>query len=500
MELRKKHPVFTYEKYEIVNCEDKLEISFFFRIGDFISFQPKWEFVKKHEDINYEREEIVNRLAFNLGMVELISYWKCVCPPLVKIKAGCLNKEQITWWKQQYFLGLGEFFYTNGIETSMEEFMQIKAEAAPEGKQETSAAPEGKSKSSASPDNTGYVSGILKTGSQTTYGKTGFQTAYEKTSFQTAYEKSGCLIPIGGGKDSNVTMELLRDRKSNNLCYMINKREVSLKCTELAGYKPEEVIVVRRSLDSGLLALNKEGYLNGHTPFSAIVAFSSVLTAYLFDKRYVVLSNEASANESTVEGTLVNHQYSKSFDFERDFVEYEEKYIGSKVFYFSLLRPFSELQIAKFFAEHEKYYDIFRSCNVGSKADAWCGHCPKCLFVGIILSPFIKPERLRTIFGNDMLDDESLKVTFEKLTGMLPEKPFECVGTVEEANAAVCMTIQKYEEEGLKLPILYQYYKEKGRYQAFYREEDNPFLHYYNEENHVPEEFVDRIKTLMLKK
>ncbi len=481
MELREKYPVFTYEKYEIVNCEDKLVISFFFHIGDFISFQPKWEFVKKHKEINYESEEIVNRLAFHLGMVELISYWKCICSPLVKIKAGCLNKEQITWWKQQYFLGLGEFFYTNGIETSMEEFMQIEAEEEQEGKPETSTAPEGITELYASPDN-GSVRGVLK------------------TDFQTAYEKSGCLIPIGGGKDSNVTMELLRHRKNDNLCYMINKREVSLKCTALAGYTPEEVVIVRRSLDGRLLMLNKEGYLNGHTPFSAIVAFSSVLTAYLFDKRYVVLSNEASANESTVEGTLVNHQYSKSFDFERDFVEYEEKYIGSKVFYFSLLRPFSELQIARFFAEHEKYHDIFRSCNVGSKVDAWCSHCPKCLFVGIILSPFLKPEKLRAIFGNDMLDDESLKITFEKLTGMLPEKPFECVGTVEEANAAVCMTIQKYEEEGLKLPRLFEYYKEKGLYHAFLKEEDNPFLCYYNEENHVPEEFVDRIKTLMLKK
>jgi hypothetical protein len=455
-ELREKHPVFTYESYRITDHKDKLTIQFTFTLGDCITFKPTWEFIKKHTDINYENEKIVNKLAFNLGLVELISYWKCACSPLVRIKAGSIDREQVDWWKLQYFLGLGEFFYTNGIDTNIEDFMKVEVVCPP------------------SKLNAGF--------------------------FQTDYEKHGCLIPIGGGKDSNVTMELLSDRKSSNLCYMINHKEASERCTAAAGYTDEEVIIANRSLDAEMLRLNREGYLNGHTPFSAIVAFSSVLTAYLFDKEYVVLSNEASANESTVEGTMVNHQYSKSFKFESDFTSYEKKYISSGVFYFSLLRPFSELQIAMYFAQHEKYFDIFRSCNAGSKKDIWCGGCPKCLFVYIILSPFIEPERLSQIFGRDLLSDESLIPTFDKLIGQAPEKPFECVGTVDEANTAVCMTIQQLEAEGKELPKLFQYYKAKGLFHAFGKHRENPYIGYYNEENQVPEEFISRLKAMMLGK
>ena len=67
-----------------------------------------------------------------------------------------------------------------------------------------------------------------------------------------------------------------------------------------------------------MLQLNSEGYINGHTPFSAIVAFSSVLTAALNGQKYITLSNENSANESTVKDSKVNHQYSKSYEFELD--------------------------------------------------------------------------------------------------------------------------------------------------------------------------------------
>lgn len=454
-ELREKHPVFTYEKYKITDQGDRLKITYDFRLGDTQIFAPSWEFAKKHPDINYEKEPVVEQLAFNLGLVELISYWKCACPGLVRVKAGYISEEQITWWKQQYYLGLGEFFYTNGIETDMETFMKVEVLCEPGRENEAS-------------------------------------------TLSAAFEKSGCLIPVGGGKDSIVTLELLKDQKSSNLCYMINRKEASERCAQAAGYTEDEVIIVKRSLDAGLLALNKKGYLNGHTPFSAIVAFSSVLTAYLFDKRYVVLSNESSANESTVEGTMVNHQYSKSFQFERDFTEYEEKYINSGVFYFSLLRPFSELQIAKFFARHEKYYPIFRSCNVGSKVDKWCGHCPKCLFVYIILSPFIRPDRLELIFGSDMLNDESMLATFDKLIGIAPEKPFECVGTCDEANTAVCMTIAQLKQEHKELPWLYQYYEGKDLFHTYKNRNENPYIKYYNDENHVPQEFVEGLKALML--
>lgn len=476
-ELREKHPVFTYEKYEITDRKDKLAITYYFNLGDSITFTPRWEFSKKHKDINYEQEEIIHKLAFQLGLVELISYWKCACSPQVKIQAGSIDDEQIDWWKMQYYLGLGEFFYTNKIETDLLDFMRMECCYEPTDKNRVEASD-------------------IKDGDKET--KDIKVEDVRADIFKADFVKSGCLIPVGGGKDSLVTLELLSDRKDSNLCYMINYKDASMRSARLAGYSDEDILIAKRTLDPKLLSLNKEGYLNGHTPFSAIVAFSSVLAAYLYDKEYVALSNESSANESTVEGTDVNHQYSKSYKFECDFIKYEEKYINSGIHYFSLLRPFSELQIAKYFAKHQKYYGAFRSCNVGSKEDKWCGVCPKCLFVYVILSPFIHPHKLIDIFGKDLLNDESLIPIFDKLIGIAPEKPFECVGTCDEVNTAICLAIGKWSVNQEEIPKLYQYYQEKETYAAYISDEENRYIRFYDEENSVPEEFVERIKALML--
>ena len=194
-------------------------------------------------------------MLFGLGMVELVSYWKIACPPRVTVFAGSLTREQILWWKDLYYLGLGEFFYTNGIHADPEHFMELICEG-PE--------PEGR---------------IVPVSA-----------------------KNGCLIPVGGGKDSACTLEMLKKSGHPLKTYVINPRGATLKTIEAAGLTEEDSIHAGRTLDPRMLALNKEGYLNGHTPFSALVAFSSLIVAYLHDLRYVALSNESSANESTVAG------------------------------------------------------------------------------------------------------------------------------------------------------------------------------------------------------
>lgn len=255
-----------------------------------------------------------------------------------------------------------------------------------------------------------------------------------KEEYNLNYEKinnsnlSGILIPIGGGKDSCVTAELLSEEKDNNLCLIIGGKEPSVKSAEIAGYG-DKIVYVKRTIDKNLLELNKQGFLNGHTPFSSMLAFLAYLIAYLTGKKYVALSNESSANESNVEGENINHQYSKSFEFEQDFREYADKYLNAGVEYFSMLRPLNELQIAMLFAKNEKYHKIFRSCNVGSKSTPWewCGICPKCLFVYIILSPFLYKEKLVEIFKDDLYERKSLLNTFIELCGYGETKPFECV-------------------------------------------------------------------------
>jgi len=170
-----------------------------------------------------------------------------------------------------------------------------------------------------------------------------------------------------------------------------------------------------------------------------MLAFYTLLASYGTGVRDIALSNEASANEATVLGTEVNHQYSKSLEFEKDFRQYVQDYMGNCAHYYSYLRSFSELQIAEKFAQYPQYFSVFRSCNVGSKENKWCGNCPKCLFAYIILAPFIAKNTLLEIFGEDLLNKPEMKQFLNQLTGKEATKPFECVGTVEEVVAALKM-------------------------------------------------------------
>ncbi len=434
--LRVAHPTFFYKNYEISIKANEMHVTYHFEIENLSAFSPSWVFPLCDEAIDLQDENL-KAMVFNLGLAELVSYWKITCSPEVVIECGSLSPIQINWWKKLYFHGLGEFFYLNHINAD-ESFMRIITKGA----------------------------GSIPPQSQR--------------------RLSGNLIPVGGGKDSNVTMELLREFKDTNRPYIINPRGATVESVRVANLSGK-TLVARRSLDSNMLALNKEGYLNGHTPFSAIVAFSSVLTAYLNNLKYVVLSNESSANESTVMGSTVNHQYSKSFEFEQDFNRYEKEYLRTGVYYFSMLRPLSEYQIASYFARLRQYHGVFKSCNKGSHTNVWCADCSKCLFVYLILSPFLSFEELEAIFGRNMGDDTNLIPIFNQLIGHeTDEKPFECVGSRDEVNFAICEAIKNNEA----LPALFEYYKETPLYKE-YSVKANPYPQFYDKTNLLPKGYLD---------
>ena len=303
-------------------------------------------------------------------------------------------------------------------------------------------------------------------------------------SYNVDYHGTGNLIPVGGGKDSCVSLELLKDM--NNNPFIINPKDVHMKCAYAAGYSDEDIITIKRNLDRKIVDLNKEGYLNGHTPFSALVSFVTYLMAYLTNKRYIVLSNEDSSNESTVIGTKINHQYSKSYEYENDFNNYTKKFFNIDITYFSFLRPLKEVQIALLFSEFKKYHKIFKSCNVGSKETpwVWCGKCAKCLFVYIILSPKLYKDELIDIFGKDLYEDTELLPIFKELIGDAKTKPFECVGEIKEVRYALSKTISKLD----KLPYLLEYYKDN------YEMVDEPLESNYNDTNNLPKEYEDILK------
>lgn len=476
--LREKYKNFIFNGYKTEIKENILKITYDFEIEGLSKFNPTWEIPLKNnmkntinaddstddsanakaDNASEKVESITNikndvnmkeieALAFNLGMAELVSYWKITCAPNVIIKKYYLDKFQIDWWKKLYFYGLGEFFYLNNIKTNIKDFMHIE---------------------------------------------TGKEIVPKMDVKNTSFE--GALVPVGGGKDSIVTLNVLKPDFEKNMCYVINPRGATSDTVKVAGYDENQYAHVKRTLDQNMLNLNKTGeYLNGHTPYSSIVAFSSLIVAFLNRKKYIVLSNEASANESTIYQEEVNHQYSKSYEFEEDFNEYVAKYIIDNIHYFSLLRPVSEYQIAKAFAKLHKFYGIFKSCNVGSKKNIWCGHCPKCLFVYTIMSPFIDPNELEKIFGKNLFNDESLKETLEKLTGIQINKPFECVGSRGEVNTALCETINNFENANMKLPKLLEYYKTSKLYDE-YKNKENKYNLFYNSENNVPDHYKELLK------
>ncbi len=413
--LRQKYKKFIYKDFKITEDKESINITYYFEIPGLTKFEPNIQIMKKNIKYKSIDNEYIRNIVFNLGMIEVISYWKCVCSENVIIECGNLNGEQKQWFKKLYYNGTGEFRYINNIHIEQEKFVNFVT-----NKEMKTIVPEIPS------------TDILL----------------------------GYIIPVGGGKDSVVTLEKLKEEKRNNYCLTVGGKEPVLECCKIAGYNDNQIIEVKRTIDANLLELNKEGYLNGHTPFSSVLAFLSYLIAYLTNKKYVALSNESSANESNVKGENINHQYSKSIEFEEDFKEYAEKYLKAGVEYFSILRPYSELQIAEMFSEYKQYHKIFKSCNVGSKTIPWkwCCNCPKCLFVYIILSPFLKPEELIEIFGENIFEKEGLLETFIGLCGYGKIKPFECVGTFEEVNYAVNKAIEQYGESNL--PYLLKYYKD----------------------------------------
>ena len=187
---------------------------------------------------------------------------------------------------------------------------------------------------------------------------------------------------------------------------IMNPRGATIDTITAAGLSMDDVLIINRMFDPALLELNNQGFLNGHTPFSAMLAFYTLMCSVITGFRNIALSNESSASESTIPGTKINHQYSKSLEFETDFRNYYTKYITGGINYFSFLRPLSELQIARIFAELTRYHDVFRSCNAGSKTNSWCGKCPKCMFTHILISAFTNIQEADRIIGSPMLNDQ----------------------------------------------------------------------------------------------
>jgi hypothetical protein len=250
------------------------------------------------------------------------------------------------------------------------------------------------------------------------------------------------LLPIGGGKDSLVSATLLEAAGIDFTPFAVNPKGPILTSVEQLGRPP---VYVTRTLDPEMIRLGSgPGYYNGHVPSTAINSMIAALAALLFGYNCVVLSNERSASEGNVsfDGREANHQYSKSLAFENRIAAVLAGATGGALGYFSLLRPYSEARIAELFARQTRFDRVFSSCNRnfrlnGHDGPLWCGECPKCHFVFLILAPVMDRARLLGIFGGDLLDQPQNEGSYRELTGLAGQKPWECVGEILEAAACL---------------------------------------------------------------
>jgi hypothetical protein len=249
------------------------------------------------------------------------------------------------------------------------------------------------------------------------------------------------LVPVGGGKDSAVALEIVRRSGCELALFSLGDAPPIARTVEASGLHR---LLATRELDPGLAALNEAGAINGHVPITAIVTCVALLTAALNGYDAVAMANERSASAGNVsfDGVEVNHQFSKSLGAER-LLSAAVAELAPELRVFSVLRPASELAVARAFARMERYHDAFTSCNAVFRSDperrasSWCCDCPKCRFVYLALAPFSDPTHLHDIFGRDLLDDDAQFEGFALLTATGGHKPFECVGEEQESIAAI---------------------------------------------------------------
>jgi len=251
------------------------------------------------------------------------------------------------------------------------------------------------------------------------------------------------LSPVGGGKDSIVTLEVLAAAGFDPVPFSVNPNQVILDVNAASG---RPALAARRRLDPLLFELNNAGARNGHIPVTAINSLIATATAALHGLGPVVMSNERSASDPNLiwNGHEVNHQWSKGVAAEGLLRAAVTAQAGLTEPYFSLLRSLSELDIARLFARHTAYDDVVTSCNRAFKLHdptaRWCGDCPKCRFVFLAMAPWMPRERLVHIFGGkDLFADEAQIPGYRELLGVDGHKPFECVGEVAESVVALSM-------------------------------------------------------------
>lgn len=356
-----------------------------------------------------ERTQAVERALRLLHLIAGISYYKAAVPEQIRIESYPIDADTATLLETIYLNGLGEFAYRNGLNLHGRIRFPV-----------------------------GSVDPVSSVDSASVLGL-----------------RDHALVAIGGGKDSLVSIEALRALGVQQTVTWIGGSQLIKACAERTGLA---TLNVGRALAPQLFDYNRAGAWNGHIPVTAVNSAILVLVALLHGIDQVVFSNERSASygslirtEDGMGTSEVNHQWSKGWAFESAFGTYVQQRIAADLHYYSLLRPLSELAVARQFAKGDRYDAHFSSCNrnfhiLGERpVNRWCGVCPKCQFVFLALAPFMPKPRLVGIFGRNLLDDPAQTGGYDALLEFQDHKPFECVGEGRESRAAMAALAERPE-------------------------------------------------------
>lgn len=347
-----------------------------------------------------EKQAALDICLRHLHLMLGISYYKAATPPEIVIETGDIDRETAQLFEEIYVKGLGEFAYRNGLDLR---------------------------------------------------GRIRFPFASMVTAHPSSIElPRRTAVPVGGGKDSVVSIDALRSADEPMVLFSLGEFEAIDRVAEVSGLP---MVKVKRRLSPRLFELNAQGALNGHIPISAVIAFVLPICAILYGFDSAALSNERSASVGNLDhgGMDINHQYSKGLEFEARVSQHFRDRLLRRFDYFSFLRPLSEFQIARLFSRSTAYHEVFTSCNGAFKIDQgrrinrWCCTCPKCRSTFLLLAPFMEKDHLLSVFGQNLLDRQDQIEGLEELVGVRGFKPFECVGEPDEYLAALHLLSGKAE-------------------------------------------------------
>lgn len=385
--------LFTYIDYQI--AEDRQSVYFNFSIahnGQTYELQESIKFPKPLPE-NKPIESNLKALHLALG----ISYYKIFVSNSIQ-HPYTINQEEADFWNEVFKNGLGEFLYVNKLDKNR----------------------------------------LAKF-----YPQSGISTEVDPS---WEPEKKG-LLGIGGGKDSIVAGELLKEARLPITGFVLATGEQLGQTKQVADVMDIELDAVERNIDKQLLEIQElPGAYKGHIPISLIFGLIGGVLAITDKASFVVVANESSASIPRIEwqGELVNHQWSKSIEFETMLQNYLHSFVSPKLNYLSAIRPYGSIGIAKIFANYSQYFEVFTSDNSIFRINKdhrpegrWSLESPKSLSSFILLSPWLTEEELLRTFGRNFLDETSLEKLFFELIGIEGHQPLDCVGTEEELLASL---------------------------------------------------------------